>query len=58
MPSSIFLCAAHGGGRHRTHALYAKNGWLGGFLEPLGLKVPLQPVGVFVRSFLSACPSS
>ncbi|WP_374336980.1 sulfate ABC transporter permease subunit CysT [Leeia sp.] len=29
-------------------ALYARNGWLGQWLEPLGLKVAFQPLGVFV----------
>jgi sulfate/thiosulfate transport system permease protein len=29
-------------------ALYAKNGWLGSLLEPLGIKVAFQPLGVLV----------
>jgi sulfate transport system permease protein len=29
-------------------ALYAKNGWLGGLLEPLGLQVAFKPLGVLV----------
>jgi sulfate transport system permease protein len=29
-------------------ALYAKNGWLGGLLEPLGVLVAFQPLGVLV----------
>jgi sulfate/thiosulfate transport system permease protein len=29
-------------------ALYAKNGWLGSVLEPLGIKVAFQPLGVLV----------
>ncbi len=29
-------------------ALYAGNGWIGQFLEPLGLKVAFTPVGIFV----------
>jgi len=29
-------------------ALYAGNGWIGQYLEPLGLKVAFTPVGVFV----------
>jgi sulfate transport system permease protein len=29
-------------------ALYAKNGWLGQYLEPLGLKVAFTPLGVLV----------
>ncbi len=29
-------------------ALYAKNGWIGQYLEPLGLKVAFQPLGVLV----------
>jgi sulfate/thiosulfate transport system permease protein len=29
-------------------ALYASNGWIGQWLEPLGLKVSFTPIGVFV----------
>lgn len=29
-------------------ALYAKNGWLGSILEPLGIKVAFRPLGVLV----------
>lgn len=29
-------------------AIYAKNGWIGGFLEPLGIKVAFTPLGVLV----------
>jgi sulfate transport system permease protein len=29
-------------------AIYAKNGWLGSFLEPLGIKVAFTPLGVLV----------
>jgi sulfate transport system permease protein len=29
-------------------ALYAGNGWIGQFLEPLGIKIAFTPVGVFV----------
>jgi sulfate transport system permease protein len=29
-------------------ALYAGNGWIGQYLEPLGLKIAFTPVGVFV----------
>jgi len=29
-------------------AVYAKNGWLGSFLEPLGIKVAFTPLGVLV----------
>ena len=29
-------------------AVYAKNGWLGSFLEPLGVKVAFTPLGVLV----------
>ncbi|MGH8631215.1 MAG: sulfate ABC transporter permease subunit CysT [Burkholderiales bacterium] len=29
-------------------ALYAANGWIGQFLEPLGIKVAFTPLGVFV----------
>ncbi len=37
-------------------ALYAKNGWLGGFLEPLGLKVAFTPIGVFVALVFIGLP--
>lgn len=29
-------------------AIYSKNGWIGGFLEPLGIKVAYTPLGVVV----------
>lgn len=29
-------------------ALYAGNGWIGQFLEPLGIKIAFTPIGVFV----------
>ena len=29
-------------------ALYAGNGWIGQYLEPLGIKVAFTPLGVFV----------
>lgn len=29
-------------------AIYAKNGWIGGLLEPLGIKVAFTPLGVLV----------
>jgi len=29
-------------------AIYAKNGWIGGLLEPLGIKVAFTPLGVWV----------
>jgi sulfate transport system permease protein len=29
-------------------ALYASNGWIGQFLEPLGVKVAFTPIGVYV----------
>lgn len=29
-------------------ALYAGNGWIGQFLEPLGIKVAFTPIGIFV----------
>jgi len=37
-------------------ALYAKNGWLGGFLEPMGLKVAFTPIGVFVALVFIGLP--
>jgi len=37
-------------------ALYAKNGWLGGVLEPLGFKVAFTPVGVFVALVFIGLP--
>ena len=29
-------------------ALYARNGWVGGLLEPLGIKVAYTPLGIAV----------
>lgn len=37
-------------------ALYAKNGWLGGVLEPLGFKVAFTPIGVFVALVFIGLP--
>ena len=37
-------------------ALYAKNGWLGQFLEPLGIKVAFAPLGVLVALVFIGLP--
>ncbi len=37
-------------------ALYAKNGWLGSFLEPLGIKVAFTPLGVLVALIFIGLP--
>ena len=37
-------------------ALYAENGWLGRFLEPLGLKVAFAPAGVAVAMIFVGLP--
>lgn len=37
-------------------ALYAKNGWLGQYLEPLGLKVAFTPIGVLVALIFIGLP--
>ncbi len=37
-------------------ALYAQNGWLGRFLEPLGIKVAYTPTGVFVALIFIGLP--
>lgn len=37
-------------------ALYAKNGWLGAWLEPLGIKVAFTPLGVFVALVFIGLP--
>ena len=37
-------------------ALYAKNGWLGSMLEPLGIKVAFTPLGVFVALVFIGLP--
>ncbi|HEX5371727.1 MAG TPA: sulfate ABC transporter permease subunit CysT [Aquabacterium sp.] len=36
--------------------LYASNGWIGQYLEPLGLKVAFTPVGVFVAMTFIGLP--
>ncbi|RTL33597.1 MAG: sulfate ABC transporter permease subunit CysT [Burkholderiales bacterium] len=36
--------------------LYASNGWIGRYLEPLGLKVAFTPVGVFVAMTFIGLP--
>ena len=36
------------GGHHADERCYAKNGWLGRYLEPLGIKVAYTPLGVTV----------
>jgi sulfate transport system permease protein len=37
-------------------ALYAKNGWLGQFLEPLGIKIAFGPAGVLVALVFIGLP--
>jgi sulfate/thiosulfate transport system permease protein len=37
-------------------AIYAKNGWLGAYLEPLGLKVAFTPLGVLVALVFIGLP--
>lgn len=37
-------------------ALYAPNGWLGGILEPLGIKVAYTPLGIFVALVFIGVP--
>ncbi len=37
-------------------ALYAKNGWLGALLEPLGVKVAFTPLGVFIALVFIGLP--
>jgi sulfate transport system permease protein len=37
-------------------ALYARNGWLGQYLEPLGLKVAFTPLGVLVALIFIGLP--
>ena len=37
-------------------ALYAKNGWLGQYLEPLGLKVAFTPLGILVALVFIGLP--
>src|SRR4051794_30522672 len=37
-------------------ALYAPNGWVGGLLEPLGIKVAYTPLGIFVALVFIGLP--
>ena len=37
-------------------ALYARNGWLGGLLEPLGIQVAFKPLGVLVALVFIGLP--
>lgn len=37
-------------------AIYAKNGWLGQFLEPLGIKIAFTPAGVLVALIFIGLP--
>ena len=37
-------------------ALYAKNGWLGQYLEPLGIKVAFTPLGILVALIFIGLP--
>jgi sulfate transport system permease protein len=37
-------------------AIYAKNGWLGQYLEPLGLKVAFTPIGIMVALIFIGLP--
>jgi sulfate/thiosulfate transport system permease protein len=37
-------------------AIYAPNGWIGGLVEPLGLKIAFTPVGIFVALVFVGLP--
>ncbi len=37
-------------------ALYAENGWIGGLLEPLGIRVSFTPLGIFVALIFIGLP--
>lgn len=37
-------------------ALYSSNGWIGGLIEPLGLKIAYTPIGVFVALLAVGLP--
>jgi sulfate transport system permease protein len=37
-------------------ALYAKNGWIGQFIEPLGLKIAYTPKGIFIALVFIGLP--
>ena len=37
-------------------AIYAKNGWIGSFLEPIGIKVAFAPLGVLVALVFIGLP--
>jgi sulfate transport system permease protein len=37
-------------------AIYARNGWIGGFLEPLGIKIAFTPAGVLVALIFIGLP--
>ncbi len=48
---------AHRRRRHRAHRhLFAGNGWLGQWLEPLGLKVAFTPLGILVALIFIGLP--
>ena len=42
------ICLADGCGGIALTALYAGNGWIGQFFEPLGIKIAFTPLGIFV----------
>lgn len=37
-------------------AIYAKNGWLGQFLEPVGLKIAFTPIGIMIALIFIGLP--
>jgi sulfate transport system permease protein len=37
-------------------AIYAKNGWLGQFLEPIGLKIAFTPIGIMIALIFIGLP--
>ena len=37
-------------------AIYAKNGWVGQFLEPLGLKIAFTPIGIMIALIFIGLP--
>ena len=55
-PGGPALRPAHRGGRHRADRALRQNGWIGQFLEPLGIQVAFKPLGVLVALVFIGLP--
>lgn len=56
MRSLICLCLADSGSRVALTAIYAGNGWIGQFVEPLGIKLAYSQAGITLALMFIGIP--